>query len=91
MAGEVLAVGVDVCVSGDQGVTYAFNPSDGALRWQRETGCQMFRFLSKTTHCLSWRMACSAPAGTRSIPLTGKSAGRTTLELMYLPPFKVKA
>ena len=27
-----------VCVSGYQGVTYAFNATDGALRWQRQTG-----------------------------------------------------
>ena len=31
-----------VCVSGDPGLmTYAFNASNGALRWQRETGCQI--------------------------------------------------
>lgn len=30
-----------VCVSGYSGMTYAFNASNGALRWQRETGCSM--------------------------------------------------
>jgi outer membrane protein assembly factor BamB len=37
LAGNV----VYVCVSGYGGVTYAFNASDGALRWQRETDCEI--------------------------------------------------
>ncbi len=41
IVGKPLVAGnvVYVCVSGYGGVTYAFNASDGALRWQRETGC----------------------------------------------------
>ena len=37
LAGNVLYA----CVSGYGGVTYAFNASDGALRWKRESGCQI--------------------------------------------------
>lgn len=37
LAGNVLYV----CVSGYGGVIYALNASDGALRWQRESGCQI--------------------------------------------------
>ena len=31
-----------VCVSGYGGLTYAFNASDGALRWKRETDCGIY-------------------------------------------------
>ena len=38
LAGNVLYV----CVSGYGGFTYAFDASDGALRWKRNTGCGIY-------------------------------------------------